>query len=75
MSATPTNTQIVLARRPVGVPQVDDFEIVESPIPRPSAGEVFVRSIYVSVDPYMRGRLWEKPLRGEADCARPGDDR
>ena len=65
MSSTPTNTQVVLARRPPGVPTVDDFEIVESPIPRPVAGEVFVRTIYVSVDPYMRGRLWEQPLRGE----------
>ena len=65
MSATPTNTQVVLARRPPGVPTVDDFEIAESPIPRPVAGEVFVRTIYVSVDPYMRGRLWEQPLRGE----------
>ena len=65
MTATPTNTQVVLARRPVGVPEVDDFEIVESPIPRPTAGEVFVRTIYVSVDPYMRGRLWVKPLRGQ----------
>ena len=50
----------------MGVPAVDDFEVAEVPIPRPSAGEVFVRTIYVSVDPYMRSRLWEQPARGEA---------
>ncbi len=64
--APPTNVQVVLARRPTGVPTVDDFDVVEAPIPRPSAGEVFVRTIYLSVDPYMRGRLWERPARGEA---------
>jgi NADPH-dependent curcumin reductase CurA len=53
------NKQIVLASRPVGFPKETDFKLVESPIPSPGQGEVLVRSIYLSVDPYMRGRMNE----------------
>jgi len=63
--ASAVNTQIVLKHRPDGMPRADNFDIVESPIPRPNAGEVFVRTIYLSVDPYMRGLLWERPPRGK----------
>jgi len=51
------NKKIVLASRPVGFPKETDFKLVESPIPTPGDGEVLVRSIYLSVDPYMRGRM------------------
>src|SRR6266850_5498970 len=51
------NRQITLAVRPVGMPKESDFHLTESPIPRPLGGEVLVRSLYLSVDPYMRGRL------------------
>lgn len=51
------NQQITLAARPKGFPQPSDFQLVESPIPEPAEGEVLVRSIYLSVDPYMRGRM------------------
>jgi len=53
------NRQIVLASRPVGFPKETDFMLVESPIPSPGQGEALVRSIYLSVDPYMRGRMNE----------------
>ena len=59
-----SNLQVVLARRPVGVPVVEDFAVVETPIPEPGVGEVVVHTEFVSVDPYMRGRLWEQPHRG-----------
>jgi NADPH-dependent curcumin reductase CurA len=49
--------QIVLARRPQGVPTEDDFELRDAPDPEPGEGEVLVRNVYVSVDPYMRGRM------------------
>jgi len=52
-----TNRQILLAARPVGFPKDTDFNLVESPIPNPGPGQILVRSIYVSVDPYMRGRM------------------
>lgn len=51
------NRQITLAARPVGFPKVSDFHLGYSPVPSPSAGEVLVRSVYLSLDPYMRGRM------------------
>jgi NADPH:quinone reductase len=51
------NRQIVLAARPVGSPKETDFRLVESPLPKPRPGEVLVRALYLSVDPYMRGRM------------------
>ncbi|HXG66078.1 MAG TPA: NADP-dependent oxidoreductase [Blastocatellia bacterium] len=51
------NRQITLAARPVGFPKESDFNLVESPIPTPGDHEFLVRVIYVSVDPYMRGRM------------------
>jgi hypothetical protein len=51
------NRQITLASRPVGFPKVSDFQLVYSPLPSPGAGEVLVRSVYLSLDPYMRERM------------------
>jgi NADPH-dependent curcumin reductase CurA len=51
---------IVLRRRPHGSPQPSDFEIVEEAIPEPRAGEVVTRTIWLSIDPYMRGRLSDR---------------
>jgi len=53
----PTNRQFVLARRPEGKPTDDDFDLVESDAPTPGPREVLVRTRYLSVDPYMRGRM------------------
>ena len=50
-------TRIVLARRPVGAPVAEDFRIERVPLPRPQPGEVLVRVLYLSLDPYMRGRM------------------
>ncbi|MFY9573481.1 MAG: NADP-dependent oxidoreductase [Blastocatellia bacterium] len=51
------NRQILLDARPVGFPKDSDFKLVESPVPTPGEGQFVVRSIYLSVDPYMRGRM------------------
>ena len=51
------NRQITLAARPGGLPVESDFRLVESAIPQPGAGEALVRTLYLSVDPYMRGRM------------------
>jgi len=51
------NKQILLAARPVGFPKESDFKLVETPISDPRDGQIIVRSIFVSVDPYMRGRM------------------
>jgi len=51
------NRQVLLKRRPSGAPTPADFEIAEGPIAEPGDGEVLVRGIYLSLDPYMRGRI------------------
>ena len=51
------NRQITLAARPVGYPKESDFNLVEAPIPVPEDGQVLVKTLYLSVDPYMRGRM------------------
>jgi len=54
---TQMNRQIVLASRPVGEPKTSDFNLVEGVPREPDAGEVLCRTIYLSLDPYMRGRM------------------
>src|ERR1700746_3714636 len=51
------NRQVQLRRRPTGAPIPDDFAIAEAPLPDPADGEVLLRGIYLSLDPYMRGRI------------------
>jgi NADPH-dependent curcumin reductase CurA len=53
---------IVLKRRPKDEPSADDFEIKEEAIPAPAEGEVVTRTIWLSIDPYQRGRLREVQL-------------
>lgn len=52
-----TNRRIVLASRPVGAPTPANFRLEHAPKPTPGAGEVLLRSVYLSLDPYMRGRM------------------
>ncbi|MFG1890782.1 NADP-dependent oxidoreductase [Micromonospora sp. NPDC049051] len=51
------NREIHLASRPQGWPTADNFRLVETEVPTPGPGQVVVRNRYVSVDPYMRGRM------------------
>jgi NADPH-dependent curcumin reductase CurA len=53
------NREIRLRERPVGLPTADTFELVEVPRPEPGPGEFLVRNRWMSVDPYMRGRMRE----------------
>ena len=53
------NKEIRFASRPVGLPSGDNFQLVESEIPQPGDGEVVLRTTYISVDPYLRGRMRE----------------
>ncbi|MEU4529812.1 NADP-dependent oxidoreductase [Micromonospora ureilytica] len=52
-----SNREIHLASRPVGWPTEDDFRLVETDVPTPGPGQIVVRNQYLSVDPYMRGRM------------------
>jgi len=58
--AEPKNREIRLKRRPSGMPSPEDFELVETAVPTPASGQVLVRNIYMSVDPYMRGRMVDR---------------
>jgi len=51
------NKQILLASRPAGLPGLDNFSIVDAAVPEPRDGQVLLRTLYLSVDPYMRGRM------------------
>jgi NADPH-dependent curcumin reductase CurA len=53
----PQAKRIVLASRPVGEPKPSDFRIEEIPVPAPGPGQVLLRTIWLSLDPYMRGRI------------------
>lgn len=61
-----TTREFRLASRPEGVPTEENFELVETDVPEPGEGEVVVQTHYLSVDPYMRGRM-----RGEHSYAEP----
>ncbi|MEH7336208.1 NADP-dependent oxidoreductase [Neobacillus drentensis] len=51
------NKKILLAYRPVGMPDESNFTMIETSIPEIVDGEVLIKSLYISVDPYMRGRM------------------
>ncbi len=53
--------RIVLASRPVGEPKPSDFRMEEVPVPTPGDGQVLLRTIRLSLDPYMRGRMSDGP--------------
>jgi NADPH:quinone reductase len=55
------NKQILLAARPVGFPKESDFRLVETPVPSPKDGEFRVKTLWLSLDPYMRGRMSDAP--------------
>jgi hypothetical protein len=56
-----TNRQILLKSRPAAAPTAANFELVETPVPEPRDGEVLLRTLYLSLDPYMRGRMSAGP--------------
>ena len=56
-----TAQRFVLASRPVGEPKSSDLRLEEFPVPSPGEGEVLLRTLYLSLDPYMRGRMSDAP--------------
>jgi NADPH-dependent curcumin reductase CurA len=56
-----TGKRVVLASRPVGEPKTSDFRIEDYAVPTPGDGEVLLRTIWLSLDPYMRGRMSDGP--------------
>ena len=66
MSTNTVRRSVVLRRRPSGAPDRSDFDIIEDAIPTPGPGEVVTRTIWLSIDPYMRGRLREQQTYAKA---------
>ncbi|WP_289298564.1 NADP-dependent oxidoreductase [uncultured Reyranella sp.] len=66
-----TNRRVLLKSRPQGEPTAANFEIVDQPIPEPKDGEYLSRTIWLSLDPYMRGRMAE--AKGYASNVNLGD--
>ena len=56
-----TARRIVLASRPVGEPKTSDFRLEDFPVPAPGPGEMLLRTLWLSLDPYMRGRMSDAP--------------
>jgi NADPH-dependent curcumin reductase CurA len=61
-----TAQQVHLKSRPAGMPTHDNFALVTIELPQPAAGEVLVKNLYMSVDPYMRGRMREDAVYAQA---------
>lgn len=61
MSQPQYNRRVVLASRPHGEPKAENFRLETTPIPQPAAGQVLLRTVYLSLDPYMRGRMSDAP--------------
>ena len=59
--ASAINRRIVLASRPQGRPAAENFRLEEAPVPEPGPGRMLCRTIYLSLDPYMRGRMSDAP--------------
>jgi hypothetical protein len=55
------NRRILLNSRPVGAPTADNFRVERDPVPSPGHGQVLLRTLYLSLDPYMRGRMSDGP--------------
>src|SRR5437762_9466397 len=56
-----TNQRIVLASRPVGEPTLDNFRSEKLPVRQPEPGQMLLRTLWLSLDPYMRGRMSDAP--------------
>ena len=65
IQSTQSNRRIVLASRPHGAPTPANFRLEEKPIASPADGQVLLRTVYLSLDPYMRGRMSDGPSYAE----------
>jgi NADPH-dependent curcumin reductase CurA len=59
--STTGNRRIVLNARPRRAPTPEDFRVESDPVPEPVPGQILLRTLYLSLDPYMRGRMSDSP--------------
>ncbi len=65
------NRAWTMASRPIGEPKEENFAMEESPVPSLKHGELLIRTLFMSLDPYMRGRM--RPGPSYATPLQPGD--
>jgi NADPH-dependent curcumin reductase len=70
-----TGQRIVLASRPASDPKATDLRLEEFALPAPDPGEVLLKTKWLSLDPYMRGRMIDGPSYAKACRARRRHDR
>jgi NADPH-dependent curcumin reductase CurA len=70
---SPTSREVRLKSRPVGMPTLDDFELADVTLPAPSADEVQVENLWMTVDPYMRRRMDDNDVRSYAPLFQIGE--
>jgi len=56
-----THRRVILTSRPHGMVSLENFRVEEVPVPQPGPGQILVRQLYQSLDPYMRGRMNDGP--------------
>jgi len=61
------NCRIVLNHRPIGAPTTEDFRLEELGVPVPQTGQILLRTLYLLLDPYMRGRMAEGRIKYRED--------
>ncbi len=64
------NTQVLLKKRSIGVPAADDFETTQSPMPSAGADQLLCETLYLSLDPYLRGKISGRHMSGSVE---PGE--
>ena len=69
--STINSREIRLRSRPEKLPSAENFELVETMVPAPQPGEILVKNLYMSVDPYMRGRM--RDAKSYADSFKIGE--
>jgi hypothetical protein len=73
--AESVNRQVLLKSRPEGVPRLENFQLTQAPMRQPGEGEVLKRILYLSLDPYMRGRMSDLKSYAAPGSAWAGDGR
>ena len=71
----PMNRQILLAGRPEAAPGPQHFRLAETPVPQPGDGQVLLKTLWLSLDPYMRGRMSAARSYAKPVEVRRGDGR
>ena len=60
-----TNKQIILKKNPVGIPEITDFDTIETDIPEITNNQILTKTVHLSLDPYIRGVITGRHIYSE----------